>query len=245
MPVMGFWVMPAAALSVALMPLGLEAAPLHLLGQGIAVMVAMGRWVSGLPGAVSMAPAMPLSALLAISLGGLWLAIWRMRWRWWGMGPLIVGAALAWFAPRPDMLVARDGVTIAVRSPDELLHFLRTPKDKFVARDWLHRDGDARDIGDAVGLPGLRCDGLGCVVKGKVLIAASLRPEAFAEDCIRAQVVVSAASAACKGPAVVIDGAAATMGGGWRITLPPRPSAISVRDGRGDRPWVSKIDSRE
>jgi competence protein ComEC len=32
MPVLGFWVMPAAALSVAAMPFGLEAAPLHLLG---------------------------------------------------------------------------------------------------------------------------------------------------------------------------------------------------------------------
>jgi competence protein ComEC len=128
MPVMGFWVMPMAALSVALMPLGLEAASLHLLGQGIAVMVAMGRWVSGLPGAVSLMPAMPLSALLAISLGGLWLAIWRTRWRWWGMGPLIVGAALAWFAPRPDMLVASDGVTIAVRGPDGLLHFCASQK---------------------------------------------------------------------------------------------------------------------
>jgi competence protein ComEC len=63
------------------MPLGLEQLPLHLLGQGIAVMVAMGRWVSGLPGAVSLAPAMPLSALLLISVGGLWLAIWQKRWR--------------------------------------------------------------------------------------------------------------------------------------------------------------------
>jgi hypothetical protein len=76
------------------------------------------------------------------------------------------------------------------------------------------------------------------VVKGNVLIAASLRPEAFAEDCIRAQVVVSAASAVCKGPAVVIDGAAAAKGEGWRITLPPRPSAESVRSYRGERPWV-------
>jgi competence protein ComEC len=66
MPVMGFWVMPAAALSVVLMPLGLEGPALDLLKQGIAVMLGMGRWVSGLPGAVSLAPAMPLSALLFI-----------------------------------------------------------------------------------------------------------------------------------------------------------------------------------
>jgi competence protein ComEC len=240
MPVMGFWVMPAAALSVALMPFGLEGFALHGLGQGIAVMVAMGRWVSSLPGAVSLAPAMPLYALLLISLGGLWLAIWRRGWRWWGMAPLLLGAVLAWRVPRPDMLVASDGVTIALRGEDGLLHFPHKPKDKFAARDWLRRDGDTRDIKDAVGLPGLRCDGVGCVVRGKFLIALSLRPEALAEDCIRAQVLVSAAAASnCQGPAVVIDQKTAAIGEGWRVTLSSPPTAVSVREQRGNRPWVA------
>ncbi len=239
MPVMGFWVMPAAALSVLLMPFGLQGVALHLLGQGIAVMVTMGRWVSGLPGAVSLAPAMPLAALLLISLGGLWLAIWRRGWRWWGLAPMLLGAVLAWGAPLPDMLVAGDAVTIAIRGEDGLLHFVRKPKDKFAARDWLRRDGDTRDIEDAVGLPGLRCDGVGCVVKAKVLIAASLRPEALADDCERAAVLVSAVAADCKGPAVVIDQNAAATGEGWRITLSSTPTAVSVRDYRGHRPWVA------
>jgi len=239
MPVMGFWVMPAAALSVALMPFGLEGFALHWLGQGIGVMVAMGRWVSGLPGAVSLAPAMPLSALLLISLGGLWLAIWRRGWRWWGLVPMALGAVLAFAAPRPDMLVAGDGVTIAIRGDDGRLAFLRKPKDKYAARDWLRRDGDGRDIEDAVGVAGVKCDGLGCVVKGKLLIAASLRPEALSEDCVRATVVVSAAQAAdCKGPAVVIDQKSA--GEGWRITLSSPTMAISVHSYRGDRPWVAR-----
>jgi competence protein ComEC len=241
MPVMGFWVMPAAALSVALMPLGLEGFALHLLGQGIAVMLAMGRWVSGLPGAVSLAPAMPLSALLMISLGGLWLTIWRRAWRWLGLAPLVLGGVLAWAAPVPDMLVASDAVTIAIRGNDGRLAFVRKPKDRFIARDWLRRDGDGRDITDAVGPPGLKCDGLGCVVKGKLLIAASLRPGALMEDCVHAQVLVSAATANCRGPAVVIDQKAAAAGEGWRVTLSPTPTAVSVRELRGDRPWVAGI----
>jgi competence protein ComEC len=239
MPVMGFWVMPAAALSVALMPLGLQGIALTLLKQGIAVMLAMGHWVSALPGAVSLAPAMPLSALLLISLGGLWLAIWRKNWRWWGLAPLLAGAGLAFFAPKPDMLVAPDATTIAIRGPDGLLHLIRKPADKFVARDWLRRDGDGRDLADAVGVPGLRCDGQGCVVPGKPVIAASLHAEALEEDCMRASVVISAAQAIdCKGPAVVIDQGAAAHGEGWRVSLSPTPRAESVRDYRGRRPWV-------
>ena len=244
MPVMGFWVMPAAALSVALMPLGLEGPALTLLKQGMGVMLAMGRWVSGLPGAVSLAPAMPLSALLLISLGGLWLAIWRKAWRWWGLAPLLAGAGLAYLAPQPDLLVAGDATTIAIRAPDGLLHFVRKPADKFVARDWLRRDGDGRDIAHAVGVPGLACDGEGCVIHGKLVIATSLHAEALDDDCIRAAIVISAAQAVgCKGPAVVIDQTAAALGEGWRITLSPTPRAESVRSYRGERPWATKLPS--
>ncbi|HJS44857.1 MAG TPA: hypothetical protein VJ753_00515, partial [Rhizomicrobium sp.] len=193
-------------------------------------------------GAVSLTPAMPLSALILISLGGLWLAIWRRGWRWLGLAPIATGALLTVAAPLPDMLVASDAATIAIRGDDRLLHFVRKPPDKYAARDWLRRDGDGRDISEAVGLPGLQCDGVGCVVmKGKLLIAASLWPEALLEDCARAQIVVSAAQAAnCKGPAVVIDQRAAEQGEGWRVSLLPTPSAISVRAMRGERPWVAR-----
>jgi hypothetical protein len=203
----------------------------------VRVALRAGHWVSGLPGAVSLAPAMPLAALLMISMGGLWLEIWRRGWRWWGLAPMLLGALWAWRAPLPDMLVAGDAVTIAIRGDDGLLHFVRKPKDTFAARDWLRRDGDVRDIKDAVGLAGLKCDGVGCVVKKKILIAASLRPEALGEDCARAQVVISAAAvASCKSPAVVID--QKVVGEGWRISLSSPPTAASVRAWRGDRPWA-------
>ncbi|MES2473670.1 MAG: ComEC/Rec2 family competence protein, partial [Pseudomonadota bacterium] len=240
MPVMGFWIMPAAAFSVLLMPLGLERLPLEVMGQGISVMVAMGRWVSGLPGSVSLVSAMPLAALVLLSLGGLWLAIWRQRWRWWGIIPMFAGVILACFAPRPNILVASDATTIALRGDDGLLHFLRKPRNNFLAREWLKRDGDGREVADAIGITGLRCDGLGCVVNRPPMIAAGLRPEALLEDCARATVVVNAAMGPCKGPAVVIDQKKAAEGQGWEIFLSSSSSASSVRAWRGERPWVAK-----
>jgi len=240
MPVMGFWVMPCAALSVALMPFHAEGPALHAMGAGIDVMVAMGRWVSGLPGAVSQTAATPLSALVAVSLGGLWCVIWRTRRRWLGLGGVALGVVLAWTARAPDMLVAPDARTVAIRGDDGLLHFVQPPKDKFVAREWLRRDGDGRDIEDAVGMPGLRCDGVGCAVKrGALTIAISRRLEALADDCARAQVLVSAIDAGCKGPAVLIDQRATQSGQGAAIMLLPL-RILTVRDWRGDRPWSLK-----
>ncbi len=118
MPIMGFIAMPAAALSVFLMPFGLDAWPLRVLGFGIEIMLAMGRWVSALPGAVSVMPAWPVGALVLVSLGGLWIGLWRRRWRWLGFAPMLLGIAIAYLARaarsadrarRPDGCPARAG----------------------------------------------------------------------------------------------------------------------------------------
>ncbi len=84
MPVMGLVVMPSAALSVLAMPFGLEHIPLQAMGWGIDLMLELGRWVADLPGAVTFTPSFPLFALVLISLGGLWLAIWQRSLRWRG-----------------------------------------------------------------------------------------------------------------------------------------------------------------
>ena len=239
MPLIGFWIMPMAALSVAAMPFGLEEGPLRLMGAGISAMLALGRFVAQLPGAASLAPAMPLAALVAMTLGGLWAVIWRGAVRWWGAVPMLLGIVLAVFAPRPDMLVAADAQTVALRGPDGLLHFMTAPKNRFVAEQWLRRDGDARVLEEAVGMPGLLCDGVGCVVRANgILIAAAQRSEALAEDCARAAVLISAADGRCDGPRVMIDAGTAARDGGYAITLSRSPTALGVREWRGKRPWV-------
>ena len=236
MPVMGFWVMPAAAFSVAAMPFGLQAAPLQMMGWGLGLMLAVGRWVSGLPGAVQIAPAFPIGALALLSLGGLWLAIWQRSWRWLGLLPVLAGVAIAALAPRPDILVAADTRTVAVRGAEGLLHFLRPAKDRFAAGNWLRRDGDMRDVRTATGAGS--CDGLSCVanVKGWI-VAAPLRAEALDEDCTRAAIVIGAAND-CSGPKLVLTTAAIMQGGGYAIAVSPELSAMSVNAWRGKRPWV-------
>ncbi|MCP5411225.1 MAG: ComEC/Rec2 family competence protein [Alphaproteobacteria bacterium] len=246
MPVMGLWVMPAAALSVLAMPFGWEAPALHLMGRGIDVMLLLGGWVAHLPGAVSLSPAMPQAALLAIVAGGLWLVIWRGRLRWLGLAGAAAGLALMLLTSRPDMLVAADGQTVAIRGADGLLHFVRPPQDKFAARMWLQRDGDARNLDQATGLADARCDGVGCVLPtGAGLVALPQRPEALGDDCTHARIVVTALSIPggadrCKGPALVIDGRAA--GEGWGIRFNPLVTQ-SVRQERGVRPWVPALNS--
>jgi competence protein ComEC len=234
MPVMGFVVMPAAALSVAAMPFHLEAAPLHLMGRGIDVMLAMGDFVSTLPGAVTASPAFSIWALVAMTFGGLWLAIWRKPKRWWGLLPIALGIVWALTSRAPDILVASDARTIALRGSDGLLVFPRKPKDNFAGSRWLARDGDSRDRRDALG--GAKCDAQSCVatMHGQ-LVAMPFRLEAVAEDCARAAILIAAVPVSnCAGPKLVLDSKAIAVGGGYAIT---NGKALSVHQYRGTRPW--------
>ena len=239
MPLMGLVTMPSAAFSVAAMPFGLEHAPLQLMGWSIDGMLRLGRFVSGLPGAVTVTPAFPLVALVSITLGGLWILLWRLRWRWWGLVPVAVGIALALTAPRPDMLIASDARTIALRGSDGLLFFPHPPKDRFAAARWLLRDGDDREWKDAIEEASLSCDGLGCIAKHDgILIAMSSRPEALDEDCNQADIVVSAAPLIfCPKPHLALGARQIAEGGGYAITLSPL-RAVSANQRRGKRPWV-------
>ncbi|MGA7714262.1 MAG: ComEC/Rec2 family competence protein [Rhizomicrobium sp.] len=250
MPVMGFVTMPAAALSVILMPFGLDAWPLRVMGWGIEIMLSVGRFVSGLPGAVSILSAWPIVALVLLSLGGLWIAIWRRAWRWFGLVPMLAGVAAAYAAPGPDVLVARDALTIAVRGSDGLLRFVRPPKDDYSASEWLKRDGDERDSDSAVATPdnGVRCDAYGCIAKARngTLIALPSRIDALAEDCATAKLVISAVPTRgyCNGPQLIIDKFDVAKTGGYAIWLGDPWRIKTVEGERGRRPWSAQLSKR-
>ncbi len=245
MPVMGFVAMPAAALSVIAMPFHLEAWPLKAMGFGIEIMLAVGRFVSGLPGAVSTVSAWPVEALAVLSLGGLWTALWRGRWRWLGLIPVAAGFAWALTTRGPDLLVARDASTVAVRGRDGVLRLVRAADDDYSADEWLKRDGDGRTSDGAIAGPrdGVRCDAYGCIAKARdgTVIAASARIDALAEDCASAAIVVSAVPAGrgCTKPRLVIDKFDVAREGGYAVWLSPTWRVATVEGERGRRPWAA------
>ena len=103
-------------------------------------------------------PAWPVSALVLVSAGGLWIAFWRARWRWLGLFAIAAGLAVAVVARLADLLVARDGETIALRGKDGVLHLLRPAADVYSAAEWLKRDGDGRAIAAGDRDTARRCD---------------------------------------------------------------------------------------
>jgi competence protein ComEC len=243
MPIMGLVTMPAAAVSVVLMPLKLDVLPLYVMGWGINAMLGVGRFVSRLPGAISNIPAWPIFALVLVSLGGLWIVIWRGNVRWLGLICVAAAAFVIFLSRPPDLLVARDGITVAVRAQDGRLILVRRPADLYSATEWLKRDGDTRKPADAVARSSdpIRCDAYGCVaiVGTRTRVAFTLQRDGLAEDCAAADVVISAipVRGSCAGPKLVIDHLAVSRNGAYAVWLGDPIHLATVQGVRGDRPW--------
>ena len=246
-PVVGIVIMPAATAAMVLMPFGLDHWPLVVMGWGVDAMTAIAYWTAALPGAASVVPVWPLWCLIAVMGGGLWIAFWRMPWRWLGLLPISTGIAFTFASTPPDVLVARDAGTVAVRLADGKLALVRPATDDFAATNWLRRDGDSRAVEDAVGTPaqGVRCDAYGCIAKarGGTVVAVPSRVDALDEDCSSAAIVVSAVPTRrfCKGTALAIDRIDIARNGAYAIWLGPPLRIETVEGKRGHRPWSAPI----
>lgn len=146
MPVISFVIMPFCALGLVLMPFGLDAWAFQVAGWGIDAMLAIARWTSDLPGAAGHVASWPDLALGLVTLGGLWLALWRGRWRLAGLAPIAAAMALGWLALPPDILIDRDAKNVAVRAADGRLAVVSGRRARFTATEWLERDGDERAV---------------------------------------------------------------------------------------------------
>src|SRR5690606_6530702 len=115
--------------------------------------------VAALPGADQPVRAAPPVALGIITLGGLWLALWRGRVRLIGVAVVLAGL-LTWSMapPRPELLIAPGGRLIGMMGPEG--RALDTSSaQKYAASTWLRRDGDMAAQSVAAARPGLQREG--------------------------------------------------------------------------------------
>ena len=236
-PAMASWIMPWAVLAYVAMPLGLEVLPLTLMGWGIEAVLATAGWVAGLPGATSrIAASMPI-ALPLVALGGLWLCLWRRRWRLAGLAAIAAGLLLAPLGQPPDLLVDRRGAVVALRDGEGRLQTSRPGVSGYGPGVWLRRAGAA----DFAPSDLWRCDGLGCIARrGAIRIAHVRDARALPEDCAPATIVISATPVRdCPGARVVLDRFDFWREGPHAVWLDDEGDrVVSSLDLRGARPWV-------
>lgn len=235
-PLMALWIMPWAIATFLLVPFGLEAVALAPMGAGITAMLTIASTVASWPGAVSRLPSAPTPALALLVLGGLWLCLWSGRWRWAGVAPIALACALGLSARPPDLLIDDSGRLAAVRTPDGGLGLSRRASG-YASDTWLRRAGQFTAAGDG----GFVCDRAGCIAEREGELLAYVRDgRALAEDCRRAEVVLSAVPVRRRCPArLVVDRFDLWREGAHAIWLDGHVLQIeTVAELRGNRPWA-------
>jgi len=137
MPLVTLVVMPAGLLAMLLMPFGLDAWPLHVMGQGLEGVIAVARYVEGLGGDFSVGQ-VPLQATMIAGAGFVVLVFLRSWLRLSGLALFGLGAvsAVPPFAhPAPDILIAESGDLVALAGPAGLASNAARPS-AFVFSQW-------------------------------------------------------------------------------------------------------------
>ena len=251
LPLCDLYVMPLALATLIALPFGLEQWPLMAAGWGIDGMTYIARVVAALPVSVVRIPSIPTVSFLLMIVGGLWVLLWSRPWRLLGLLPIALGLFWSPGKQKPDMIVSRDGTTVAVRGVDGRLSAVAVRGGLFELSRWLEADGDPRRAQDVATAKGFSCDALGCVVRSGAHEVAILSSAAALRDhCSTAAVIVMRflAPRGCGGretapirrPAVItIDPATSRAYNGHILYFhPDRVEVQTVEAARGNRPWT-------
>jgi len=253
-PIASLWIMPFAILGMLLMPFGLEQLALQPMGIGIDVVIGIAKFVAAQDAAVLAVRAMPVAGLIALALGGLWLCLWRRRWRYLGTIGIAAGLASLFLLRQPDILIDGKGRLFALFPKDGRIILSSRNSARFSRDIWLRRAGATK--ADSQLIRGRRlskgrqpasvtnpmCDRLGCIwrIKGQT-VALITDAQAVAEDCRRADIVVSMEPVPWKCPSAhtVVDWFDLWRHGSHAIWLTTSGAKVqSVNGARGNRPWV-------
>jgi len=159
---------------------------------------------------------------------------------------LLVGLVVLY--KQPDLQISSRGDLISLRTDDGSLWLSSGRSERFVADNWLRRNGQEQGDkkiwpheGVTDGFP-LSCDVYGCrgeIAGRKIAVAFSNR--AWQEDCHWANLVISqipVSDKKCHAPHI-IDFFDLWSSGAYAIWLKPNDIAIQTVEGtRGNRPWT-------
>jgi competence protein ComEC len=250
-PLTTFVIMPLEALALLFDLAGLGAPFWWSAGQALYGLLVLARTTATAPGAVLMTPSVPGGAFALIIAGGLWICLWRTRWRRWGLVPLAAGSVWAMATPPPDLLVTGDGRHLALRTAGGEVAILRGRAGDYV-RD-LVSEASAVETGlvELEHLPGAVCSPDFCAAeigrqgaRWRILATRSNRFvdfEPLKRACASADIVISdrRLPGTCVPRWLKADRALLARTGGLAITLGRRPAVTTVAEQAGAHPWTN------
>ena len=113
-PLMSFFMMPLALLSILVMPFGFDFWVLKALGFFIAIVIDFAEFIVNQPYAVWYIGHISAMSLVLFSFGFFWVCLWKTRWRLFGLLIMIVSTGLMFTARSPDFVYDHNIKVVAI-----------------------------------------------------------------------------------------------------------------------------------
>ncbi len=241
-PVVSLIVMPMGLLAALLMPLGLEAWPLWLMGQGLQVTMAISDWVVGLSGAKTVLPQQPALAAMIMAVGAASLCLLRTKIRFTGIAVMVAGAMLGAWRETPDILINRTASNAALLNAVGELVPVNARADRFAVERWLLANGEEATPAEAAKRAGWTCANELCRATVKSAAILYVREgAALPLDCTGITIVISAIPLRenCKTVATRIDRFSVWRNGSHALHIDrSATTTVTSRFLQGERPWA-------
>ncbi len=146
-PMMSFFMMPLVLIASILMPIGIDAPVLKLLGYFISIVIDNAEFIVKLPGSVwSVGHISPMS-LVVFTIGFFWLSLWQTRWRLAGFIIILCSLLMMNFASKPDFIYDHGLKIIAIKNKDGQFDIYSEEKiPSFTADYWISWFGQKEAI---------------------------------------------------------------------------------------------------
>ena len=249
-PLTTFVIMPIEALALLFDLVGLGGPFWWLAGQALELLMSLARAAADAPGAVALLPAMPRGAFALMAAGGLWICLWRTKWRRFGLAPIAAGAAWALATPAPDLIVTGDGRHLALRTESGQLALLRPRAGDYVRETLAELAGTEPEYVELERLPVAACSADLCAAnlgrggrRWRILATRTpqfIRWEAMVRACAEADIVVAdrLLPRGCVPRWLKADRSLLRRTGGLSITLGERPRVATTAGQAGRHPWA-------
>lgn len=242
-PLMGAAIMPAAVLAALLWPLGLSWIGLGIMRWGLEWILFVARTISAQEGAVTHVITPAPVVLPLLSLGFLFLLLWKGPLRLIGVAAMLAALVIWVRSDRPEILIADTGGLVGILGPEG--RALSKPRgDGFAASNWLENDGDGTGQKAAAARPGFVGEkpDRRAQVHGLALrhVTGKGGLETLDGTCGAGIIVANKdIPTPLHGPCTVFDPAALRRTGAVAIRITPDgPRIRTVSDATGQRLWA-------
>ncbi|WP_332818318.1 ComEC/Rec2 family competence protein [Sphingopyxis sp.] len=248
-PLTTFIIMPAEALALLFDGIGLGAPFWWVAEQALRGLIYLAHLVAEAPGAIATLPVFPRWGFALAVFGGLWLLLWKTRWRRAGAVPLAIGMAALLAQPRPDILVTGDGRHIAAALPDGSYALLRDRAGDYIRDTMAEAAGVDAPLAALAELGHVECNrdfcrwSQGTGAARRVILASRGRDRIdgteMASACAAADVVISDRwlPHECAGRWMTIDRDSLAESGGLALYLGEKPEAVATLRAGDGHPW--------